>query len=190
MHDSTAERWLPIPGYEGIYEASDQGRIRSLTRCVPFKNSQRKIQGTMLKFAAGAATHNGTYAVVTLCRDRTRRLKGVHRVILETFIGPCPPGLMCCHGNGDPRDNRLVNLRWDTGSANTFDALIHGVHPTGSKTHCPQGHAYTSENTRYNKRTGYRICRACHREHARARYHRMKPRQVSLSESDRSPVNR
>jgi hypothetical protein len=52
----------------------------------------------------------------------------VHRLVLEAFVGPCPPGMECCHNNGDPSDNRLENLRWDTHSGNTMDSLSHGTH--------------------------------------------------------------
>lgn len=51
----------------------------------------------------------------------------VHRLILETFVGPCPKGKECCHYNGDPGDNRLSNLRWDTFQANRKDLARHGT---------------------------------------------------------------
>jgi hypothetical protein len=50
----------------------------------------------------------------------------VHRLVLETFVGPCPPGLEACHNNGDSLDSRLVNLRWDTRKANAADTTLHG----------------------------------------------------------------
>lgn len=53
----------------------------------------------------------------------------VHRLVLEAFVGPCPPGMECCHNNGNPADNRLENLRWDTRSANCLDAVQHGTSP-------------------------------------------------------------
>lgn len=54
----------------------------------------------------------------------TNRL--LHRLILETFVGPCPPGMQCCHYNDIKTDNRLENLRWDTPEANMRDALRNG----------------------------------------------------------------
>jgi hypothetical protein len=55
----------------------------------------------------------------------------VHHLVLLAFVGPRPDGLICCHGNGDPTDNRPENLRWDTHSANSKDAIKHGTarHP-------------------------------------------------------------
>lgn len=52
--------------------------------------------------------------------------KLLHVAILETFVGPCPPGLEGCHRNDKPRDNRLANLRWDTHEANIEDAIRNG----------------------------------------------------------------
>lgn len=51
----------------------------------------------------------------------------VHRLILEAFVGPCPDGMECCHGDGNPANNDISNLRWDTRRANTADAIRHGT---------------------------------------------------------------
>jgi hypothetical protein len=59
--------------------------------------------------------------------DGISRKHLVHRVILETFVGPCPPGMECCHADGDPANNRLSNLRWDTRKGNMADAMRHGT---------------------------------------------------------------
>lgn len=63
--------------------------------------------------------------------------RSVHRLVLEAFVGPAPEGMEGCHNNGDPWDNRLENLRWDTHQANMADAAAHGTfvlppHRTGS----------------------------------------------------------
>ncbi len=52
----------------------------------------------------------------------------VARVVAEAFRGPCPPGLLCCHNNGDSTDDRPENLRYDTDRANYLDAVRHGSH--------------------------------------------------------------
>jgi hypothetical protein len=44
------------------------------------------------------------------------------------FRGPCPPGMEACHNNGDPTDNRLCNLRWDTHANNEADKIRHGTY--------------------------------------------------------------
>lgn len=53
--------------------------------------------------------------------------KYIHRLVLETFIGPCPKGMECCHNDGNPENNNLNNLRWDTHSSNNKDAVRHGT---------------------------------------------------------------
>jgi hypothetical protein len=57
----------------------------------------------------------------------------VHRLILETFVGPCPPGHECCHANDQPTDNRLVNLRWGTHLENAADRQRNGSYFFGSR---------------------------------------------------------
>ena len=61
-------------------------------------------------------------------------MRMVHRLILETFTGPCPEGMIACHNNGNPSDNRLGNLRWDTHRSNQADMVRHGTARRG------QGH--------------------------------------------------
>jgi hypothetical protein len=61
---------------------------------------------------------------VVLGRRNTRM---VHTLVLEAFVGPRPPGKEACHGNGQPGDNRLSNLRWGTRSENIADAVRHGT---------------------------------------------------------------
>jgi hypothetical protein len=50
----------------------------------------------------------------------------VHRVVLETFVGPCPDGMECCHNDDVKTNNRLDNLRWDTHDANVADKVKNG----------------------------------------------------------------
>lgn len=59
----------------------------------------------------------------------------MHRLVLEAFAGPCPEGLECCHNDGNPANNRLENLRWDTRQANMDVLLRHGTRRLGSRAH-------------------------------------------------------
>lgn len=49
-------------------------------------------------------------------------------LVLLAFVGPRPKGMECCHNDGDPENNSLDNLRWDTHSSNVYDAIRHGTH--------------------------------------------------------------
>ena len=73
-----------------------------------------------------AVSHNGYYQIL-LRKNRRAYNCRVSRIVLETFVGPCPKGMECCHNNGDKTDNHLENLRWDTKSNNMKDAFKHGT---------------------------------------------------------------
>jgi hypothetical protein len=64
---------------------------------------------------------------VTLSREGRHCVRYVHRLVIESFFGPCPPGREACHNNGDHTDNRLSNLRWDTHANNVLDQFRHGT---------------------------------------------------------------
>ena len=71
--------------------------------------------------------HRG-YQYVSLQQGPRIKQKQVHRLVLETFVEPCPEGMECCHNNGIRTDNKLENLRWDTKSNNSIDSIKHGTH--------------------------------------------------------------
>lgn len=62
------------------------------------------------------------------------KLTLVHRLVLEAFVGPCPEGMQACHNDGNPSNNCLHNLRWDTAKSNHADKVSHGTMPRG-RTH-------------------------------------------------------
>jgi len=160
---SAAESWKPVLGYEGFYEVSDQGRVRSLDRVIsaPGRWGQRLIRYSGRVLAP--RLDPGGRLRVQLSRDGVQEDRKVHRLVMRAFIGECPEGQEVCHGNGDSKDNRLINLRYDTHSANELDKLAHGTHAMARKTHCKHGHEFTPENT-YAQTGGGRGCRACKRE--------------------------
>src|SRR5690349_5649582 len=101
------ETWLPAPGYEGAYEVSDHGQVRSLDRVVAGRWGPRPSKGRILRQSS-----QGRYLVVTLYRDTKPKMFAVHRLVLLTFVGPCPPGQESLHWDDDPTNNRIENLRW------------------------------------------------------------------------------
>lgn len=64
---------------------------------------------------------------------RKRKIQYVARIVLEAFRGPCPDGMECCHGDRNPRNNRIDNLRWDTPLANAADRERHGTKAYGER---------------------------------------------------------
>jgi len=67
---------------------------------------------------------------VTLCQGARKFHAYVHTLVLEHFIGPCPDGMECRHLDGNPRNNRLENLKWGTRQENAADTQRHGRHFT------------------------------------------------------------
>lgn len=153
------EVWLPVVGFEGWYEVSDRGVVRSVDRTVIYVNGNSVFhKGQIMSMVTKRSGH----FAVGLRRNSGGFRRYVHRLVLEAFVGPCPEGLIACHNNGDPTDNRLENLRWDTPSSNMFDKQAHGTDHQRNKTHCPRGHALEVPNLVPSKLDiGIRDCLAC-----------------------------
>lgn len=86
-------------------------------------NVYREVKGKV-KQIKGTVTSQG-YRGVTLSKYSKPHLKTVHRLVLETYVGECPKGEEACHYDGNPLNNTLSNLRWDTVSNNARDRIRH-----------------------------------------------------------------
>lgn len=160
------ETWRPVAGYQGFYEVSDLGHVRSLDRWIECSNrwgsTTRYFKpGRVLKVKRKKkATH--AYAVVTLSVHDVQATFEVHRLVLQAFRGECPPGQQGCHEDGNLFDNRLSNLRWGTPSSNAQDRIQHGTNPKVNQTDCHYGHPLEPPNLEPSLgRLGYRRCFAC-----------------------------
>lgn len=147
------EQWKAVAGYEGAYEVSSLGQIRSLDRLA---RNGRRIGGRGLKPVRGS----GGYFQVNLYGDNGPRVLLVHRLVLTAFGGSPPEGAQARHLDGDQSNNGADNLAWGTSSENIRDQLRHGTQVNARKTHCPQGHPYAGDNL-YVQPNGDRKCRAC-----------------------------
>lgn len=128
MEPIAGEEWRLIRGHEG-YEVSDHGRVRSWWTAGGGSGSGHggRAIGAMPKITIGSKQRSGHLVFEFGRRGGSgRHTVGVHVLVLEAFVGPRPDGLFCCHNDGDPGNNRLENLRWDTRSANNIDILRHG----------------------------------------------------------------
>lgn len=158
------ENWRPIPGYEGLYEVSDHGRVRSVDRVVQTKVGPQRWKGKVLS----PITKPSGYYFVALGKKRRAY---VHHLVLEAFRGPRPEGHYGCHLDDNPVNNKVDNLVWGTPSDNSYDKVRNGNDHHAKRTHCKNGHEFTPENTRIaESRPGTRFCRACGREGSRRRY--------------------
>lgn len=172
----SGEQWRPVPGYEGFYEVSDHGAVRSLDRRIVTSDGRRQMRpGRVLAPAREADGRR----MVALCVDRQSRSYRVSVLVLEAFVGPRPEGMFCCHNNGDCTDDRVDNLRWATPSENVLDMIHHGSHHLVNKTHCPRRHPLVAPNLIPSTlRSGGRGCLACNR--ASSRWHRARKRGYSF----------
>lgn len=108
------EEWRPLPGYEGFYSASTLGRIRR--ECTGPGTFPGRIRET------GRPSSSG-YVLIHLSRNAQRRVVLLHRVIAETFFGPCPDGMEVNHIDGDKLNNAVGNLEYVTRKANHAHAI-------------------------------------------------------------------
>ena len=105
--------WKDIPGYEGYYQVSDRGDVRSVDRVVIGKRGQEiKVKGRMIRPCVG--TMRAKYLVVCLCKDDKPRSFLVHRLVALAFFGPPSDGMEVDHINENPHDNRVCNLHYIT----------------------------------------------------------------------------
>lgn len=166
------ERWLPVPDWEGLYEASSHGKARSLDRMAMTGRAGMKLRpGRILK---PRKNPHGGYLYVNFSRPGFRQTFQVHVLVMLTFAGPCPEGKQVRHLDGDPGNNRWApgdsedevraaggNLIYGTAKENAEDRdRRHGTNHELNLTHCPQEHEYTPENT-YVTPAGHRQCKTC-----------------------------
>ena len=123
------EVFKPIPDFPG-YEASTHGRIRSFYRRSGKgkgggKGAEWILENTPQSIREPNLSRTG-YPFLVLVKDQKHYTRTVHRLVLETFVGPKPFGGCCRHLDGVRTHNYLANLTWGTYSENTFDRIKHG----------------------------------------------------------------
>lgn len=109
-----------IPGFVG-YAVSKDGHVYSLwlrgARPILLGNRWRRLTPLV---------NTKDRLFVILRRDGKRYSRQIHRLVLESYVGPCPAGLEGCHNDGNHRNNDLENLRWGTRQSNCDDRRRHG----------------------------------------------------------------
>lgn len=118
-------RFADVPGFIG-YKVGDDGktvlsnRIGGIWKVRSLNTDDRGRKFVTLMVGANGA------------RRQLKRIR-LSRLILMSFVGPCPNGMECCHGPSGETDDRLSNIRWDTRLENCKDKARHGTNPTGEK---------------------------------------------------------
>ena len=109
------EIWKPISGYEGFYEVSNLGRIRSLERIVECSDGRkRKIKNRILK----GSSYSGGYSGVTLHKDGCTKTANIHRIVAEAFVPNPLEKEEVNHKDENPSNNHATNLEWVTHKEN------------------------------------------------------------------------
>lgn len=119
---NSTEQWVPMPSYEGLYEISDHGRIRS-------SHPSSKRKGEFLRPMA----RNDGYLQVALFKNGIATRWLVHRAVLFAFAGKPPEGKEGAHRDGDKRNNCRENLLWATPTENHSHKVGHGTNGAGER---------------------------------------------------------
>jgi NUMOD4 motif/HNH endonuclease/IrrE N-terminal-like domain len=125
------KEWRSVVGWEGYYEVSNYGEVKSIARTCQTgrKYGLRQVKEHILEGWLG----RGGYRLVDLFGNGKRATFRVHTLVLAAFIGPRPPGMECRHLNGNRTDNRLINLAWGTPQENHDDKRLHGTDNRGER---------------------------------------------------------
>jgi len=115
------EEWRVVPGFDGWYEVSDHGDIRSWRL-----TAQREARRRIPRGLRGRHTELGYHLVKVTHPVFGAMDVGVHQMVLAAFVGARPEGMVCDHINADPSDNRVENLRWVTAAENQRHAVALG----------------------------------------------------------------
>lgn len=127
--------WKVIQGYDGYYEVSDTGLVRSLDRFISdSKTGTKHLKGSMMKQTISTGRDGTGYYVVNLHKNHRSFVSTVHRLVAETFIEN-PDNLPTVnHKDGDKHNNNVANLEWASYAENNIHALLNELrHPRGNE---------------------------------------------------------
>jgi len=118
------EEWLDVKDYEGWYQVSNLGNVRSVDRYISYSNGNKRLQkGQILKLNED----KDGYHVVCLIKNGVRKIGKVHRLVSKAFL----PDKQCCnqvnHIDGIKNNNVVTNLEWTDASGNQQHAVDTGL---------------------------------------------------------------
>lgn len=153
-NNSSIEQWKPVVGYEGLYEISNRGRVLSLR------------SGRVLK----VWKHYRGGLRITLSKDGVQKMRQIHRMVYESFVGEIPEGYVIRHLNDDSEDNRVENLASGTYVDNSQDMIRVSGHYQSKVENCPRSHPLGEGNLVAGQlKRGHRSCLACDRARVRVK---------------------
>lgn len=116
------EKWSWVPSYEGTYDVSTYGRVRTYFKS--FGRAGRAVVDAPVDFLMPRTNLQG-YLSVSLRGNGQNLHAFIHVLVMAAFVGPKPVGCDVLHRDGDPSNNELGNLHYGTRSENTLDAIRH-----------------------------------------------------------------
>jgi hypothetical protein len=124
----------PIPGWDGYCVSSD-GFVWSAWERTSHKGTSSWQIGDSWRKLKSIPYNKYGHRQVGLHNNGSSKIFTVHRLVLEAFVGTCPPGLECRHLDGNPSNNSINNICWDTHAVNMADKCKHGTSARGERLH-------------------------------------------------------
>lgn len=132
--NSEKEVWKDVPGYEGRYQVSNIGRVKSLHRVVQFGRAHRVVPEKIIYQHLVKSPKKADRLQVCLWTGKKGKSFQVSVLVALAFLGKkTNQKHHACHSNGDSLDNRISNIRWDTPAQNSNDREIHGRTARGER---------------------------------------------------------
>lgn len=129
------EEWRDIEGYEGLYQVSNKGRVKSLERKVDRINHGTPCKLSIREKVLKQADRGRGYLVVTLCKKGGKKLFSVHRLVAGAFLNNEEGKRSVNHKDGVHGNNRIGNLEWCTHSENELHAYRTGLKSLKGENH-------------------------------------------------------
>lgn len=123
-----SEEWKSVEGFEGLYEVSNYGNVKSLDRLEKVGNSMRIRHGRILK----ARAQKGGHLLVVLCKNGEIYHRTIHRLVASAFIDNPDNKPVVDHIDTNPANNCVSNLKWATVQENCMNSLTR-IHNSESK---------------------------------------------------------
>lgn len=135
------EIWKDIPNYEGLYQVSNLGNVKSIC-----------YQGFKRELIMKPKSHHSGYKIVMLCKNGVQKNKSVHRLVAETFLEKPVGKNVVNHIDGNKSNNELSNLEWVTYSMNTRHAIDKlGFNPLPNRFLTGSSHQASKSVCQYSK---------------------------------------